>query len=321
MRGAYASDTCLGTAHTTGDDCLPGVWPELPVPSEPMHYGLAFANTGPAAEPEYAARFARAAEAAGFESLWTVEHVIWPSSYDSVYPYHPSGRMMGQESVPIPDPLVWLTWVGAATSTIRLATGILLLPERQPLVLAKAAATLDQLTGGRLDLGIGIGWLREEFEALGIPFSGRAGRTDEYIEVLRTLWSGDSVSFAGEHVSFDGVSSNPKPANGSVPIYVGGHSPGAARRAGRLGDGFWPGRGTIDDLAEMFTIAKQAAEEAGRDPDDLVLCATPPHILNRLEEEVEALSALGVTRIILPAYYLFAPEPEDGLQRVINRLR
>jgi probable F420-dependent oxidoreductase len=286
-----------------------------------MHYGLAFANTGPATDPEYATRFARAAEAAGFESLWTVEHVIWPSSYDSVYPYHPSGRMAGHESVPIPDPLVWLTWVGAATSTIRLATGILLLPERQPLVLAKAAATLDQLTGGRLDLGIGIGWLREEFEALGIPFSGRAARTDEYIDVLRTLWSGDAVSFDGDLVSFSSVSSNPKPAGGTIPIYVGGHSSGAARRAGRLGDGFWPGKGSIDELAEIFAHARQAAEMAGRDPEDLVLCATPPHILNRFEEEVEALSQMGVSRIILPAYYLFAPEPEEGLQRVMDRVR
>lgn len=286
-----------------------------------MHYGLAFANTGPAVDPHYAARFARAAEAAGFESLWTVEHVVWPSSYDSVYPYHPSGRMAGNESIPIPDPLVWLTWVGAATSTIRLATGILLLPERQPLVLAKAAATLDQLTGGRFDLGIGIGWLREEFDALGIPFAGRAARTDEYIEVLRTLWDGDSVAYQGEHVSFSGISSNPKPANDTIPIYVGGHSPGAARRAGRLGDGFWPGRGSLDELAEMFTMAKQAAVDAGRDPDTLVLCATPPHILNRLEEEVDALAEMGVSRIILPAFYLFAPEPEEGLQRIMDRVR
>ncbi len=285
-----------------------------------MHYGIAFANTGPAAHPEYAVRFAQAAEAVGFESLWTVEHVIWPAKYESVYPYHPSGKMAGESATPIPDPLVWLTWVGAATSTIRLATGILLLPERQPLVLAKAAATLDVLTGGRLDLGIGIGWLKEEFEALGIPFSGRAARTDEYIRVLHTLWSGNKVDFEGEHVRFSSISSNPKPANGAVPIFVGGHSAGAARRAGTLGDGFWPARGSVADVAELFDIAKQAAVDAGRDPSAIALCASPPHGIHRLDDEVPALIEIGVDRIIIPAYHFFSDDPEALLGRMMGKL-
>jgi probable F420-dependent oxidoreductase len=285
-----------------------------------VHYGLAFANTGPAADPNYAVRFARAAEAVGIGSLWTVEHVIWPSEYASRYPYHPSGKMAGDASLPMPDPLIWLTWVGAATSTIRLATGILLLPERQPLVVAKAAATLDALTGGRLDLGVGIGWLREEFEALGVPFSGRAARTDEYIDVLRTLWSGDEVAYSGEHVQFSDVSSNPKPARGTVPIFIGGHSPGAARRAGRLGDGFWPARGSVEALAELFQLALQTAEDAGRDPVSIELCASPPHGIRRLEDDVAALIDLGVDRIIVPAYYFFADDPVEALGEFVARL-
>jgi probable F420-dependent oxidoreductase len=285
-----------------------------------MHYGLSLANTGPAADPDYAVRFARAAEAVGIGSLWTVEHVIWPSSYSSRYPYHPSGKMAGDPSLPMPDPLIWLTWVGAATTKIRLATGILLLPERQPLVVAKAAATLDALTGGRLDLGVGIGWLREEFQALGVPFSGRAARTEEYIEVLRTLWRGDGVDHVGKHVQFAGVSSNPKPAHGRVPIFVGGHSRGAARRAGRLGDGFWPGRGSIEEIGALFRLTLRTAEDAGHDPALIELCASPPHGIRRLEEEVGALIDLGVDRIIVPAYYFFADDPVESLGEFVALL-
>ncbi len=284
-----------------------------------MHYGLAYANTGAATQPEFAASFAGAAEEAGFESLWTVEHVIWPASYSSVYPYHPSGKMPGDQSTPIPDPLIWLTWVAAATSTIRLATGILLLPERQPLVLAKELATLDVLSGGRLDFGIGIGWLREEFEALGIPFAGRAARTDEYVEVLRALWSSDAVSFSGEHVEFRDVSSNPKPVSGTIPIFVGGHSPGAARRAGRLGDGFWPGRGEADEVGELFAIARQAAEDAGRDPATVEMCASPSRGLRSLDEEVAALHDLAVDRILIPAFYFFK-DTEQRMAEAMDRL-
>jgi probable F420-dependent oxidoreductase len=284
------------------------------------HYGLAFANTGPAAQPDYAVRFARSAEAAGFESLWTVEHVIWPEQYSSAYPYSPSGKMAGDPSTAIPDPLVWLSWVGAATETIRLATGILLLPERQPLVVAKEAATLDVLSGGRLDLGVGIGWLREEFDALGVPFAGRAARTDEYIEVMRAVWAGDDAQFTGEFARFAGVSSNPKPSHGSVPIFIGGHSKGAARRAGRLGDGFWPVSATTDGYAELFAVARQTAEESGRDPGSIELCASPPRGLRNLEEDVTALLELGVDRIIVPGFYFFAPEPERALEAVVSRL-
>jgi probable F420-dependent oxidoreductase len=266
-------------------------------------------------------RFARAAEAAGFESLWTVEHVIWPTAYDSVYPYHPSGKMAGHPSIPLPDPLMWLAWVGAATETIRLATGILLLPERQPVVLAKELATLDVFSKGRLDLGVGIGWLREEFDALGIPFAGRAARTDEYIRVLRTLWSSDNAAFDGEYVRFSGVSSNPKPVNGTVPIFVGGHSTGAARRAGTLGDGFWPLGPTVAALGELFAHARRAAVDAGRDPDEIEFCASPPHGMAQIDDEIPALLELGVNRIILSGFQFFSGNPEAALQEAMERLR
>ena len=138
-----------------------------------MKFGLGFANTVPFADGAGGARLATLAEAAGFESLWTVEHVVFPDAYTSRYPYGRDGKMPAKASTPMPDPLVWLTWVAARTTHIRLGTGILVLPQRNPVVLAKEVATLDALSGGRVELGIGVGWLREEFDALGVPWPSR----------------------------------------------------------------------------------------------------------------------------------------------------
>jgi len=277
-----------------------------------MKVGIAFANIGPFGTAAGAVGLATAAEEAGIESLWTVEHVIYPDDYGSSYPYDDSGRMMMAPATDLTAPLTWLTWVGAHTSTIRLATGILILPERNPLVLAKQLATMDQLTGGRVDLGIGVGWLREEFDALGIPWKRRGARTDEYVEVMRTLWSGNSVAFDGEFASFAGVSSNPKPVSGNVPIVVGGHTEAAARRAGRLGDGFWPGRG---DLGHLMGVMRQEAEAHGRDPDDIEV--TWAGDLATGEDPVQAaegLRALGVGRVVVPSF-LFLRDTADALAR------
>ena len=159
-----------------------------------MRFGIAFANTGPMAEPAAAAAFASTAESAGFESIWTVEHVVVPTEYSSPYPYSPTGKMPGSVDSPIPDPLIWLAYVAAATTQIKLATGILILPQRNPLVLAKETATLDQLSGGRLLLGVGVGWLREEFDAIGVPFGERGSRTDDAVAALRALWTQDAAT-------------------------------------------------------------------------------------------------------------------------------
>ena len=143
-----------------------------------MRFGVIFANVGPFATPEGAKAIATAAEATGFDSLWTVEHVLVPADYESTYPYDPSGRMPGGERTDIPDPLVWLTYVAAHTTTIGLGTGILIVPQRNPAVMAKEIATLDVLSGGRVLLGVGAGWLAEEFAALDVPFEGRGRRLD-----------------------------------------------------------------------------------------------------------------------------------------------
>lgn len=261
-----------------------------------MKFGIIFANVGPYVEPEGATAMGTIAEENGFDSVWTVEHVVVPAGYESEYPYSPSGRMPGPEESPIPDPLIWLTWVGAATTTLRLATGILILPQRNPVVLAKELATLDRLTGGRMELGVGVGWLREEFDALGIPFEQRGARTDEYIEALRTLWRDEESTYRGEYASFETVKSFPKPVQPSIPIHVGGHTEAAARRAGRLGDGFFPGRSSDDDLKPLLEEMRAAAKDAGRDPDAIEVTAGGAFD----PDGVQRFADLGVDRIVIP---------------------
>jgi probable F420-dependent oxidoreductase len=265
-----------------------------------MKFGIAFANTGPFAGPDGAATLARAAEESGFDSLWTVEHVVVPKDYQSAYPYSPDGKMPGGGAFDIPDPLVWLTWVGARTSTIKLGTGILILPQRNPVVLAKEVATLDVLSGGRMLLGVGIGWLEEEFDVLGVPFADRGRRTEEYVRAMRALWSQDEPAFSGDTVSFTGAVMRPRPVAGSVPVIVGGHSPAAARRAGRVGDGFFPGKG---DLPALLDEMRKSADEAGRDADAIEVTSTGASVLGGDEaavDEVGRLAELGVSRLVIP---------------------
>lgn len=256
-----------------------------------MKIGIGFSNVGLFGTREGALALGEAADEFGVESLWTVEHVVVPKDYASPYPYSPTGKMPGGEDSPIPDPLVWLSFVASITTKVRLATGILILPQRSPVILAKECATLDLLSGGRLTLGVGIGWLQEEFDAIGVPFEERAGRTEESMLALRALWSQEET-FDGRYYQFKQARSYPKPSQpGGVPIVVGGHTKAAARRAGRLGDGFFPGRG---ELADLFDECRKAAKEAGRDPDSIELTAGgPPNI-----DFAKQLEDLGVSRLV-----------------------
>jgi probable F420-dependent oxidoreductase len=274
-----------------------------------MRFGVSMASSWPFNQLDSAVELAQATEAAGFESLWTVEHVVWPENYESVYPYSRRGKMSGDPSVDIPDPLIWLSWVGAATSRIRLGTGILILPQRNPLVLAKELATLDGFSGGRLEFGVGVGWLEEEFDALGIPFAGRGRRTDEYVAAIRTVWSEANASFSGEFVDFSGVNVNPKPVQAEVPVTIGGHTEAAARRAGRIGDGFFPGTGSFESLAGLFGIVRETAEEHGRDPAAITLTTWHPQgIFDDPEKRLEELAILGVDRVVVPGFLLIRPD-------------
>ncbi len=259
-----------------------------------MKFGLRYCNTGRGADPAQAVELAQAAEEAGFDSLWTVEHTVVPADYRSAYPYSPDGKMAGgRDDFAIPDPLVWLAYVAAATRRIRLATGILILPQHNPVITAKQVATLDHLSGGRVLLGIGVGWLEEEFAAIGADFATRGARADEYVEAMRALWSQERPSYQGRFVTFTDAYCRPRPPHGAVPIIVGGHSRAAARRAGRLGDGFFPARGLSEDL---LALARDTARQHGRDPEALEVTASFPERF----EDLDGLRRLGVTRVLVP---------------------
>ncbi len=260
-----------------------------------MKFGLRYASLGRYSSGPAAVELAQAAEVAGFDSIWTVEHVVVPHGYQSRYPYSDTGRMgAGLEDFPIPDPLIWLAYIASATRTLKLGTAILILPQRNPVVTAKAVATLDHLGGGRrVLLGIGVGWLAEEFATLGVPFEDRGPRTDEYVAAMRALWSQERASFSGRFVSFRDVFCRPRPADGRVPIIIGGDTRAAARRAGRLGDGYFPARGAAPELLDEM---RRAATEAGRNPDDIEITVSAP----TEPAEIEALTRRGVKRVAVP---------------------
>jgi len=260
-----------------------------------MKFGLRYANLGPYVNGSAAVELAQAAEAAGFDSIWTVEHVVVPHGYQSRYPYSPSGRMgSGLEDFPIPDPLMWLAYIASATRSIKLGTAILILPQRNPVITAKAVATLDSMAGGgRVLLGIGVGWLAEEFAALGVPFADRGARTDEYVAAMRALWSQERASFSGRFVSFTDVFCRPLPPDRQIPIIVGGDTRAAARRAGRLGDGYFPARGAP---TELYDEMRSSAAQAGRDPDQIEITAAAPAETSA----IETLAKQGVARVAVP---------------------
>jgi probable F420-dependent oxidoreductase len=289
-------------------------------------FGLMFANVGAFSTPEGAEAVGRAAEDAGFESIWTVEHVVVPAGYESEYPYDKSGKMPAGEVLDIPDPLVWLSFVAAHTRTIKLGTGILIVPQRNPLVLAKEVATLDKLSGGRMLLGVGAGWLAEEFDALGVPFEDRGRRLDDHIEVMRALWTEPQASHQSAFTQFENAISLPKPTQPSVPIVVGGHSKAAARRAGRLGDGFFPGRGKDEELRELLDVMRAAALDADRDPDAIEITAPTATIFaDDAPVQVERwTSEMGVSRVIVPTLAFDVEGVKTALgqfgERVISKM-
>jgi probable F420-dependent oxidoreductase len=262
-----------------------------------MKFGMMFANVGPFVQPDEAAFFAQACEQAGIESIWTVEHVVVPAGYQAQYPYSADGKMPGPENSPIPDPLIWLSYVAGATRTIKLGTGILILPQRHPAYVAKEVATLDVLSKGRTILGIGIGWLEEEFRVLGIPFEERASRTEEACQALRTLWKPGANAFKGEHYAWDALESNPKPVQEQVPIVVGGHVKGAARRAARVGDGFFPLKCEGGRLAELLAAMGDECAKVGRDPSRIEITTASPgndlDAIRRLEDQGVSRLAIG----------------------------
>lgn len=263
-----------------------------------MKFGLAFANVGLFVQPEALGALGVKAEEVGMDSLWTVEHVVVPVGYQAEYPYAAGGKMPGNEANPIPDPVLPLAYLAAVTKTLKLATGVMILPQRHPAYVAKEMATLDVLSGGRAILGIGVGWLQEEFEALGVPFEDRGSRTREAVDAIRSLWAEGTEPFQGKYFSWGKVESNPKPVQaGGVPIVVGGHSDLAAKRAARYADGFFPAKGNEARIKEMLEIIAQECARVGREPEEIeVTVPLPGFDLDAIKRYAD----MGVSRCIIP---------------------
>jgi probable F420-dependent oxidoreductase len=276
-----------------------------------MKFGLAFASSV-GTDPVSALEISRVAEQAGFDSVWGGEHVIVPTRIDSPYPYTADGEMPGEKDTPIPDPLIWLAYVAAAAPTVRLGTCILIVPQRNPLVLAKELATLDVLTGGRVELGLGVGWLEEEFRALGVPWERRGARNDEYVAAMKALWAGPDAEFHGEFVDFEPVTCSPRPVNGTIPVLVGGDTPAAIRRAARLADGYFPGTSDPEKLGDLIATVRREAEKYGRSPDDIRMHAIFAE-LGAPEAAAERMQGQGVERAMVPAFFFAGP---GGLERL-----
>ena len=252
-------------------------------------------------QPSSLAAVARKAEELGFESLWIPEHIILPVQYKSAYPYSSSGRMPAPPETPLHDPMLALAYVAGITSTIKLATGIFVLPIRNPFATAKAVASLDVLSGGRFIFGVGIGWLEEEFAAVGMTFNDRALRSREYLELMKELWTSSDPVYQGKTVSIEGCRFMPKPVQKPhPPIVFGGHTGPALRRAARLGDGWYGIAESMDGIRE--TIGQLRSRERELKRESSLEITISPRIGQPLTPAlVKQFADMGVSRIIFAA--------------------
>ncbi|WP_333761744.1 LLM class F420-dependent oxidoreductase [Streptomyces sp. IBSBF 2390] len=262
-----------------------------------MRVALHALGIGHGARPEVVRAVARAAEAHGFARLWAGEHVVLVDAPVSRYPYSDDGRIAVPSDADWLDPLLTLSFAAAVTERIGLATGVLLLPEHQPVVVAKQAATLDVLSAGRLTLGVGIGWSADEFAALGVPFAGRGRRTEEYLAAMRAVWRDDVATFEGEFTRFRDIRVNPKPVRERrVPVVMGGNGDAALRRAVTLADG-WYGfnLSTEQALERAFVLAGLCAER--RRPTDALTVAVA--LTDATPAVLPELARAGVTEVVV----------------------
>jgi probable F420-dependent oxidoreductase len=263
-----------------------------------MKFGLHSVNLHTCGYPDAAARIGRAAEAAGFESLWVADHVVLPDPPVAGRPMAPDQRLL--------DPIVALTFLAAHTRRIRLATGVIILPQRQALVLAKQLASLDVLSNGRLIFGLGVGWCEPEMRSVGAPFAERGRVADDYLAAMRAVWTQAKPSYKGPYVAFDGVQAMPRPVQTPVPIVVGGRTAPAYRRAVTQGHG-WYGFGiSVDDTQKIVRTLRDTAKKHSRPAElgRLEISVTPPGFDVPDKATLDAYAAAGVDRLIL------RPRPE-----------
>ena len=297
-----------------------------------MDFGFSLPGRGPLAGPDTVLKLATKAESLRYSSVFVTDHVVLPASMArSVYPYSVTRALPGGAAQDYLEPLAMLAWLAHVTTRIRIGTSVLVIPYRNPLVTAKALATIDQLSKGRVILGAGVGWLREEFEALAAPpFEERGAVTDEYLRLMRATWTTDPVTFEGRYYTVRDVHALSKPAQRSIPIWIGGHTDAAVRRAGALGDGWHPlgqrppAMVLPAEYAAKVKLIHAAAQRAGRDPKSITLTLrTPMEVRSKTAKppagdrplfqgsaaeviaDVRAYQALGVT------HFVFDPTVQD----------
>jgi probable F420-dependent oxidoreductase len=265
-----------------------------------MKVGLFSLSGGRVTSASMLKTIASNAERLGFSTLWAPEHVVLLDQYSSPYPYSQDGRMLTPSTTLMPDPFQLLAFAASVTSKIRLATGICLVPEHNPVVLAKEVATLDFLSGGRFTLGVGVGWLAEEFRAVGVPWEHRARRTREYIEAMRKLWGDELSSYSGEFVSFSNVRSFPKPVRGAkLPVWFGGESGPALRRVAEYGDGWVGFNLTPEDAAAKIRRIEEQLKANGRKRSDIELAASPYNRAGSNSDDLKRYRDAGVEEFVV----------------------
>ena len=306
-----------------------------------MEFGVSLPGRGPLATPDSILQLATRADALGFDSVFVTDHVVLPASMArSVYPYSSTGQLPGGAAQDYLEPLAVLGWLAHVTKRIRIGTSVLVVPYRNPVVTAKTLATIDRLSNGRVILGAGVGWLREEFEALAAPpFEARGAVTDEYLRLMRATWTTDPVRFEGAHYTVRDVHALPKPVQpNGIPIWIGGHTDAAVKRAATLGDAWHPIALRPPGLllpSEYATRVKQLqawAQRAGRDPKTIALTLRVPMEVRaktakapagdrpmfqgtpaEIGDDLRAYATLGVSHVIFDAAH---PDLKSVLQNM-----
>lgn len=280
-----------------------------------MKIGIIPINIGVQAG-EQIVQIAQLAESLGYESVWTFEHVIVPVDYESKYPYNDSGKMGAPPETNFVDPLIALTAVAASTSTIRLGTGVNILSQVNPIYIAKQAASLDFMSNGRFMLGVGIGWLKEEFEALGVPFDRRGARFDDYVEGMRKIWSGDVVEHQSDFISWSNFKSFPLPIQNPFPVVMGGIKGKIFERIAKYGNGWYAPAGDPAELKGHLESLRRACDAIGRDMSEIeITCMWPGRGGN---EFLRQLTEVGVHRVVVPV--MGSANPAENMQQLAEEV-
>jgi probable F420-dependent oxidoreductase len=282
-----------------------------------MDIGLFVPLTGFNANAAFLRVLGPALEERGFESIWVAEHVVLFDDYDSQYPYSPTGKFPGGGDTGLLDPLTALTYLAAVTDRVRLATGICLIPQRNPVYTAKQVADLDVLSGGRVDFGVGIGWLKEEFDALNVPFAARGKRADEYLQIMRSLWTEETSSFDGSLYQLPACRLYPKPVQTPLPVHVGGESNGAMRRAARFGQGWFTFNRLPDELSGVLGQLDGHLSDAGRRRGNGFQLTVSPYFNAVTSDQVKAYADAGVDRLVVVCLAFAADDLLPTLDRLV----